>query len=51
MTRYRAEYFESGSWHVVGTFDTMTEAEIALLTDPDAFFYKTRCVPIEDPKP
>lgn len=50
MTKYRAEYFEGGFWHVVGTYDTMTQAEIALLTDPDALYYPIRSVPVEDPK-
>lgn len=51
MTKYRAEYFEGGVWHSVGVFDTMTEAEIAILNDINALFFSNRVVPVEDPKP
>lgn len=50
MTKYSAEYFLEGEWKVVGVFNTMTEAEIALMQGPDFLFYSIRVVPVEDPK-
>lgn len=51
MTKYSAEYFCGGKWKAVGVFNTMTEAEIALLTSLDTLYYPIRVVPVEHPKP
>lgn len=46
-TRYRAEQFTDGWWQVQGTYDSMTEAECALLIEG---FPHTRVVIVKEAK-